>query len=242
MENKNSIDISIFFKRWKVILAFTLGAFIIGVCRATFFSSPVYEVSRAYSIKNSATYTNDDTSKVASINDMTVASSLTSIYKSYIDLPHVIAGLADYMNETRSDSEKISTGLLSSSISVQKVEQDVPIMLILVSTSDMRLSEEISSAVDTYLPPRVSDGLGYAELKAQGVPQKCVRRDSPIQSGVRLGIVGAILAFLLIAVSSIFSNKITDEDDFTKKYGIPVLGNIPNPILKQKGGNKKYDK
>ncbi len=242
MENKNTIDISIFFKRWRLILAFTLFTFIIGFCRATFFSSPMYEVSRAYSIKNSATYTNDDTSKVASINDMTVATSLTSIYKSYMDLPHIIAGLADYMNETRSDTEKISTGLLSSAISVQRVDKDVPIMLIIVSTSDMKLSEEISSAVDTYLPPRVSDGLGYAELKAQGVPQKHVRKDSPLRSGVRFGIVGAVLALLLIAVASIFSDKITDENDFTKKYGIPVLGNIPNPTLKQKGGNNKYGK
>ena len=58
MENKNTIDISVFFKRWKLIVSFILVAFIIGFCRATFFSSPVYEVSRAYSIKNSATYSN----------------------------------------------------------------------------------------------------------------------------------------------------------------------------------------
>ncbi|MBE6570769.1 MAG: hypothetical protein E7656_00790 [Ruminococcaceae bacterium] len=238
MENKNTIDISVFFKRWKLIVSFILVAFIIGFCRATFFSSPVYEVSRAYSIKNSATYSNDDSSKVTSINDMTVATNLTNIYKSYIDLPHIIEGLADFMNETRDDTDKISTRLLSSSISVQQVDKDVPIMLILVTTRDMKLSEEISSAVDTYLPPRVSDGLGYAELKAQGVPQKYVRKASPISSGIRFGIIGAILGLLAVAVSVFFSNKIAEEDDISKKYGLPVLGNIPNPTIKQKGGNR----
>lgn len=241
MENKNTIDISLFFKQWRMIITFALIAFVLGFCRATFFSSPVYEVSRAYSIKNSATYANDDTSKVASINDMTVATNLTNIYKSYIGLPHIMAGLADYMNETRTDADKLSTGILSSAISVKQVDQDVPIMLIIVSTSDMKLSEEISSAVDTYLPPRVSDGLGYAELKAQGVPQKSVRKESPLQTGVKFAIVGVVIALIIVAVSALLGNKITDEDDITKKHGISVLGNIPNPTIKQKGA-KRYGK
>ena len=238
MENKNTIDISVFLKRWKVIVSLMIVAFILGFCRATFFTDPVHEVSRAYSIKNSATYSNDDTSKATTTNDMMVATNLTNIYKSYIDLPHIIEGLADYMNETRADDEKISTGLLSSAISVQQVGQDVPIMLIRVITPDMRLSEEISSAVDIYLPPRVSDGLGYAELKAQGVPQKYTRKDSPIRVGITFAFAGAFLGLLLVAVSVFFSNKITDEDEISKKYGLPVLGNIPNPTVKQKGGNR----
>jgi capsular polysaccharide biosynthesis protein len=52
-------------------------------------------------------------------------------------------------------------------------------------------------------------------------------------------IVGALLAFIVVYVLSLFNTAIESEDEFKERYNIPVLGDIPDFAAAKSG---KYAK
>ena len=240
MINNNSIDLSVFLKKWRVILAFVLVAFILGFCKASFLSKPVHTYTRVCSVRNTEVFSNDSSSKSSSINDTEVSGYLVGMYSEYLKQSEILSPLADYMNQNAEEDQKITIGTLKSSISAQQVGE-FGLMRIVISNENLDLASRISNAVDVYLLPKMSEDLGYAEIKPQGDCLPSTRRVSPIQEGFRYGIIGAVLAALIILAISFLNNKVTDEEELTRKFGIPVLGAIPDPSVRRKGGSH-YEK
>ncbi len=235
MDN-NSVSLSFFLKKWRVILAFVLAGFFVGFSIASFFSKPVHVYTRLCSVRNNEVYSNDENSRSSTVNDTEVSRFLVGQYSVALSQSEFLSPMAEYMNENSDLDQKISVGTLKSSISVEQLE-DYGLMRIVVSNENKYLSEKISNAVDVYLLPKVSNDLGYAEITPQGERLDSVIKTSPVTSGIVSALIGAVLAVLLILASAFFNNKISDEEDLVQKYSIPVLGVIPDPTAKQKGAN-----
>jgi capsular polysaccharide biosynthesis protein len=237
MNSSNTFDFSILLKKWKMILTFAVVGAVVLYCYTAFFAKQTYQCSRAYVINNSISYSNDEASRQASESDLRVSQELVATYKEYINLPQVMSNFSQYISENY--NQNISYKYLGSCISIEQ-RSETGIMQIHVTTSDKYLSNIISDAIDEYLIPASNDDLEYAEIKSvnaagNGKIEREITKD-PLRATI-LGLIGG--AFIGVAISLFLyfiSNKITDEDEFAKRFNVPVLANIPDPSSSSKGG------
>ena len=229
----NSLEFSAFIKRWKIVFLFAVVGLVISYCYTSFFVKPSYLCSRSYFINNSATYSNDSASRSASMNDITVSRGLVETYRQYMANPNVLLGFVAHLKEQY--GYEFSYRQLGACIKVEAVGE-TELIRIHVTTGDKKLSSDISAAIDEYLIPKASDNMGYSEIKSvDGVPLENDIVPNPLRSGFFGAVIGAIFGVVLAFVLCALDNKIGEEDELIKKFGIPVLGNIPEISADSKG-------
>lgn len=233
MDSYINIELSVFIKRWRIILVAALVFCIALYSYTALFSKPSYWCSRSYIITNSVSYSNDESSRVASIGDLNVSQSLAETYGQLIKLDEMVSCLADYL--LKETGEEYSYRFLSSCIRVEVGSTEI--IKIRVSTGNMETSRIISNAVDTYLIPLAMEVVGSAEVKALPKLLDGVATTSPVKMGIVGFGGGVILSVAIILLNYLFNNKISDRDEFSKICRIPVLGTIPDPAMDLKGGN-----
>lgn len=237
MDLNNTIELSAVLKKWKIVFLFAIIGLVISYCYASFFVKPSYLCSRSYFINNNAEYSNDSMSKTPSINDITVSKELVETYRQYMANPNVLLEFAEHLKEQY--GYNFSYPQLGSYIKVDSAG-DTSLIQIHVTTGDKKLSSDISAAIDAYLIPKASDDLGYTEIKKFG--DRLVEKDiiaKPLSSGFYGAVIGILFGVGFAFILCVFDNKITEEDEFVKKFGIPVLGNIPELSADSKGRYKK---
>lgn len=237
MDTNITFDLSIFIKKWRIIAIVAVVCTLISYCYSTFFSQPSYWCSRAYTIVNNMSYSNDEESRTASINDMNVSRLLVETYTELLRLEEMVSCLSDYIQQEY--EIVVPYRKLRSCIRIE-TQGTTEIMRIIVTTNDKKLSRIISDSIDVYLIPLASDGVGSAEIISQGQPLDGINTTSTSKTCAIGFVFGAVFGAALIFVLYVFNNKVTDEEEFVKMFNIPVLGNIPEPFADK--GVYKYGK
>lgn len=234
MDSYINFDLTSFVKKWKIIAVAAVVCVLVAYCYSTFFSHPSYWCSRAYTIDNAVSYSNDDGSRQASINDMNVSRLLVETYTQLICLDEMMSCLSEYISGEY--GMEIPYRTLGSYVRIEP-QGTTEIMRIFVTTGDPQLSRVISDSIDVYLIPLASDGVGSAEIISQGQPLDGVKNPSTVKTCIIGLFIGLFLGAGIVFLLSVFNDKVTDEEEFVKKINIPVLGSIPEPVT-NKGGFK----
>lgn len=233
MEEGFSIDISSIAKRWRIIAVTAVIFAILFYCYASFFQHPTYRNAKVYVIVNNV-YAADQS---ASMNDITVSRSLAETYCGMIRMSEMMQQLSDYL--AAEYNTEISYQALRSCVDVNIVDQTESIR-IAVTTGDMSKTRIISEAIEGFLIPTVSRAYGSAEIKPFGEEINSINTPSVMKWCVLGFVFGAGASVAALVLFQVLYNRVKDEDDFTQKTGLTLLGVIPDPAYGTKGG--KYEK
>ena len=232
MEDYISLDIGAVAKRWKIIVVFAVVFAVLFYSYASFLQRPSYKNSKVYVIVNNV-YAADQS---ASMSDISVSRSLAETYCGMIRMSEMMQQLADYLLSEK--GMNISYQELRSCVSVDIVDQTESIR-ISVTTGDIDKTRIVSEAVESFLIPTVSRAYGSAEIKRFGDEINSINTPNVVRTSLAGFVLGAILGVAVLLLFQIVYNRITDEDDFSKKTDLPLLGVIPDPTSVAKGD--KYE-
>jgi capsular polysaccharide biosynthesis protein len=212
---------------WKLIVVVAALAAVIGFAVSEFMMVPEYEsTSELYVLTKSTTIT--------SLSDIQTSTSLTNDYIVVIKgrpvLEQVITNLG--LDETYAS--------LKGRVSVN-------------NPSNSRLLDITVTDTDPAMAKRIADEI--ADVGAAFISQKLVQDPpeivqygysdgSPVSPNVKKntilgGLLGAVLAIAIIAVSYLFNDSILGPEDIEKKLGMHVLGTLPLEDSEDDGDRRK---
>lgn len=104
------------------------------------------------------------------------------------------------------------------------------IFQISVTSNSAENSYQLTKAMEKIAPELIGD---YTNNISISVVDPAVLPDKPAGPNVMVytlfgGVFGLVLAFTIVLLIMVLDVKVHDEDELTKKYNLPVLGNIPN--------------
>ncbi|MBR5157211.1 MAG: hypothetical protein IKW59_05525 [Clostridia bacterium] len=218
--NLTLIDIvRMMLKRWWIILiAFILGA-------SVFFSYSKYLTIPTYTSSGSLYVNNirDKMSENVNMADMATSQMLVFTYvellqsKTFMSVVAEKSGLGyegDQISRMVSMVPKNETEIME----IKAVAHDPSEAQIIVNTILMNASSEIDRIIKS----------GSVEIIDFGnLPEKPSSPQIPLNTVVG-AIFGAAVAMGIILLLELLDNRIKNEDDLTKEYKYPILGNIPN--------------
>lgn len=226
MDNGNetmfTFDIRSLLKRWKIVLTSALACMLLFYCHAAFFTHPSYTNTKVYVIVNNI-YSADQT---ASVSDISASRSLAETYVSMLDVSEMMQQLSEYLNAEQ--GMNIGYQTLRSCIDVSIVGE-TEALRVSVTTGDVETTRIVSEAVEGYLIPTVSRAYGSAEIKRFGNEINRVNTTNVAKKALMGFVGGACVAVAVIVALQLFYNHVADEDEFSQKSSVPLLGVIPDP-------------
>lgn len=219
MEEIDLKELLLFFiKKIKIIIIVTVLVIVAGLGYSLFFKKPLYSgdvtiilVSKSNGVVGS------DTQSDVSLNQKLV-STYTNIVKSRAILKQVKENLnLDYSIDT-----------LSSMISVSSVET-TEIIKISVSDNDPDEAVLIANNVAEVFEKEITS---IYNLENVQVIDKAEADYNPYnihtaRDAIIFALAGFVLSSAIVFIMYYFNNNISSSDMIEKKFGIPVLGNIP---------------
>ncbi len=234
MFSDNEMDLRFLFKlilkKWKIVVAISLVFFLFAFIYSSFFATEVYRVKTSFVVRN----TNDSYSY--SINELSASRLLVETCAEIIETDEMMQYLSKAIDG------KYSAAHLKSAISVRKT--DTELMEIHVTSSSFEVANDICYIVSTTLIPHIRENI-IKGCDISGLEEVCGSA-TPISPRVGYNcavaiVFGAVLGVCIILVSNIVNNKISDAEEFSRRYSIPVLGNIPDISNVSKGGYNYYE-
>lgn len=205
-------------RAWIIVLcAVVLAA---SVCVYTVnFVTPKYEASVTIYVNNNSSRDNT----YISSSDLAVALRLVATYVNIIQSDTV---LEKVIAET---GLKISAGQLRSMISAEAVEE-TEMFKVTVTTSNPRMSADLANAIASVAPEEIAGIIEGSSAKIIDYARVPTNRSSPnyVTNTVLGGMIGAVLAVVVIVLANMLDVRVKHEDDLAKICTVPVLGMIPD--------------
>lgn len=204
----------------------------IGCVYSIFIQKPLYTSKTSIVLTGFSTITNGESTITQT--DLNINSKLVSTYQEIVKSRRVLSQVIERLNLDYTAEE------LAKKISVYSVS-DTEIIEIAVTTEKANeaylianeVSEAFSSEVkDLYNLSNVSV-LDNAEMASFPSNMNLVK-----QILIYL-VVGIVLACLVLFVTFYFDTTIKSAQDIEKRYGLPILGTVPDYNKKKKRGSKK---
>lgn len=219
-------------KRWKLIFLIGLiGAVMAGFYTANFttltYTSTVEFLAYAQDSRQELSDSSTQAQTTSNTSRMNYAIKMLSTYIELFKTNEFNQSVADELNDQYATS--YSAASIKNATAIQTVE-DTAMFKVTVTTTDADLSYQIAHQLETSIPNKMSEtnnglvnaSVEDAALKAttsesRGYPKKCL-----------IGFMGgAILAVAYIILRDLLDVRIKNSDELTQRYGIPVLGTIP---------------
>jgi len=222
-------------KIWIIIISILLcGA--IAFSYAFFFVTPKYE-SRAMLYVNNSNISLGSASLSITSSELSAAKSLLDVYviilSSRTTLEAVIEQ-ADLDYTYKELSKMVSAG------SVNGTE----VFDIVVTSDDPAEAERIVNTIVEILPKRIADIIQGSSVRIVDTAVIQPGRVSPSYSKYTIVgmLLGAVLSCGVIIVLDLLDTSVRDEDYLIEKYGLPVLGVIPDLNAKKSPSYAYYKK
>ncbi len=229
--------LSAILKKWKLIVLFA----VIGALLAYFYTANFTTLSYTSNVEF-LSYAQDTNQELADSNAVSQQTSNTSkmnyaikMLPTYIELfqtNEFTQSIAAELNERYGTN--YSGSYIKSSMSIETIT-DTAMFKVTVTTTDPDKSYQIANQLESSIPNKMkltNNGLVNATVEdtalkatsseSRGYPKKCI-----------IGFAaGAILAAAYIILRDLIDVRIKSNDDLAERYGIPVLGTIPEFDLK----------
>lgn len=248
---EQTIDLKALFftllRRWKEILAGTLIGLICAFVFSTNFMEPMYSSNFSFYI-NTGDQISSSSAATAVYQEQLASQSVVPDLIKAMQQSDLMTQVADLLNtKYASDLNTeygvdglITEGLVAGSVYFSSL-QDSRIIDVSVTTIDPELSKNICVALEEAIPPMLSklarvDAQTFGIIRANPVP---VSPNVPKNM-----FLGAFFGFFIVAfivfLFFFFDTRITGSTAFEAKFGVSVLGKIPDLNKLKAGKEYKY--
>ena len=243
--------ITLLIKRWKIIILFALlGTLLAYFYTANFttltYSSSVEFLAYAQDTQQELSDSTAAAQQASNTSKMNYAIKMLDTYIELFKTNEFNQTIATDLNDTYNTS--YTAGQIKGAVSYEEVN-GTSMFKVTVTTTNADMSYQIAKQLETSIPEKMKNtnnslvmasvedtALKASASESLGYPKKCL-----------VGFVaGAVLAAAYIILRDLLDVRIRGNDNLSDRYGIPVLGTIPefelkassNKNSKQKGGSK----
>lgn len=196
---------------------------------AIFFSSSVFFITPQYEAK-AELYVLTKTNSTTSLNDLQVGTSLSDDYMVVVNRRSVLMQVIENLelDMDYKDLEKcVSTSMLSDRILEITVKNPKP-------DRAVEIAEELAAVSASYISQKMKQDPPTILEHAYSDRNKV--EPSLGKNTVIGGIIGFLIAAILVAISVMLNDSIMTTDDVVNKLGISVLGTLPLEHAEYDGG------
>lgn len=231
IENEKEIDIAhlgrIFLKRIWLILAVAV------VFSAAFFIYSKVFIKPTYRSYFTAYVNNKiaDTGVNTSTSDLTASMGLVYVYEDIMTSRSVLTQAA---KECGTSFGQISRCVTAS------VSETAPVVTIMVETTNRKLSYKLAQKIAEIAPIKVAEVVDGSSMRIIDEPLPPGGKASP--NSRRSATTGFLLGFILSTLLLVFMDLVYDTvqsgEDMERRYGVPVIGHIPDAIQAEKSDER----
>lgn len=215
-------------KIWLILLVGIIGGILANI-GTRIFISPTYRTSFTAYVNNR---TNLEGSTSVTSADLSASKSLANTYakiltsRSMINLAAEKAGMQDMGN------------MLNSAVSVS-VSPDTEILTMSVTMTDPDVATKFAQVLTEVAPEYMSRIVEGSSMQIIDEPVRPTGKYSPnYRRNTGIGIIAGMAAIsLFILVLEVMDDRVKDEDDLRRRYGMVVIGTIPNLMTADKHGS-----
>ncbi|MBR0528428.1 MAG: lipopolysaccharide biosynthesis protein [Ruminococcus sp.] len=244
----------------RLIIIITVIAGVAGYSYAKFVLPLQYTSSIKIYVTNGVRNSNDDDDDNELINgaDINTARSLAATYIVILDDTSVYEAISDRLLEdykiedlrnyfTVATDEKgkeyIPTGQIKRLITIAAVN-NTEVLQVTVTSEVPNFSADICSYISDIAPDMIirTTKAGYVETVSP--PKVPTSPSGPnIMRYLLLGLVaGLVISVGIVLVANFFDNTVKSGEEIKERFGVPVLAEIPDIFMDEKGGSSKYGK
>ncbi len=211
-----------------IIIAGLLCA-IIALAGTMFLVHPTYRAGFTSYVNNKNGTENTTTMQNS---DVTASQSLTYTYAAIMKSRSVVEDALESAELTGKYTYADVSGAISTS-----TETNTQLLNLYVTLEDAEDAYQLASAIADIAPDYVSDIVEGSSMKIVVEPNLPISPYSPnTKKNTAVGFaVGAVLMILWVLFRMITDNRIKGEAQLEEKFGIPVIGSIPNVDEARKG-------
>lgn len=230
-------------KKWKLILIVAL----IGTMAAYFYTANFVDLTYTSTVEFLA-YTQDakqdltDSSTasqtVSNTSKMNYAIKMLNTYIELFQTNEFNQTVAEELNEE--NGQNYSGSDIKGAVTIETVP-DTAMFKITVTTKDADTSYQIAKQLETSIPKKMdntNNGLVSASVEDSarkattfeklGYPKKCA-----------IGFMaGAVLAIAFVILRDLLDVRIKSSDELSERYGVPILGTIPEFEIKTNNNSR----
>ena len=230
-ENRDEIEIDLWalFKavwkgKWLVILV-TLLFGILAFLYTQFLITPTYRTTLTAFVNNRAASANgSDSVDGLSSGDTSAAKQLTYTYASIISSRPILEEAA-----LQAGLGNLPYSTLQKTVSAS-VQDNTQLVNLSVTMTDPENALKFAQAIATVAPDRLAEIVEGSSMKIVSYPTLPTRPNYP--SKRRNTLLGMLLgAFLMVAylvIRELLDTRVRSEQELEEKFGIPIIGTIPN--------------
>lgn len=213
---------------WLILLAGIIGGLLANL-GTRLFISPTYRTSFTAYVNNRTNL--EGTTSVTS-SDLSAAKSLANTYariltsRSMINHAAEKAGMQDMEN------------MLGNAVAVS-VSPDTEILTVSVTMTDPDLATQFAQLLTEVAPEYISKIVEGSSMQIIDEPVRPTGKYAPnYRRNTGIGVIaGMALICMIIFVLEVMDDRVKDEDDLRRRYGLVVIGTIPNLLTADKHGS-----
>lgn len=219
-------------------------------CYAKFWLPVQYTSSVSIYVKNSS----ENNSQTATASDLSAAKSLASTYIVILDDDVVYEKVSEKLLETyhsdqmsrfftvkkdESGKEYIPSSQIRSKVKAAAINNTEVIKLTAV-TKDPQLSADICNIISDFAKELLIQVTKAGSVESIGSAKVPTSPSGPdVKKYAIIGVLlGAVIAIAIIIIRKLLDNCINSAEEIKQKFGIPVLGEIPDLEIDEKEGNR----
>ena len=221
MEEQININdiLSLFARRWWVILLCGLIVGAVTFSFTYFLVAPVYTSSGTLYVNN----VKDKNAINLTQNDIMLSQKLVNTYAE------ILNSETFRQNISRKLDSEVTSSQIKKMIKMSGVGE-TEILKVSASSTDPEMARKVVQAILVSAPEEIVRVVKAGSVEIIDNANVPTIPSSPnIQLNTIIGILaGILLAILIIFIIEFFDTTVKDEADLTNKYELPVLGTIPN--------------
>jgi capsular polysaccharide biosynthesis protein len=242
----------------KMIIIITVIAGIAGYSYAKFVLPLQYTSSIKIYVTNGTKLPDAVDANQINAQDLTTARSLAATYIVILDDALMYESisdrlLADYEEEDLKNyftisvddkgKEYIPAGQIKRLISISAVN-NTEVLQVTVTSQVPKFSADICTYISDFAPEIITRTTKAGAVETVSPARVPTSPSGPnIPRFLLLGMVGGLAISIGIAlVSTFFDNTVKSGEEIKERFGVPVLAEIPDIFMDEKGGSSKYGK
>lgn len=209
-----------------IVITILFGLVAFGLSK--YFLTPKYqsEITMIVDNRKSTTLYDSDAETKTLTSDITASQQLVPTYIEMIKSRNVLQAVADRVENTT--GEKYTYNEIKNMTTASSVA-NTEILRVTVELSDAAMAREIAETIADVAPQKIQQFIERSDVK---IIDNARISTSPVSPNTRNNtILGALFGMLLslafILLRELFDVRVKSADDLVNKFGIPVLGAIP---------------
>ena len=200
-----------------IILAVLVGGATYAYFKIT--AVPTYKSTSQILITTEAQQTSTDVNTSA----MTGAQNLLPTYINVLKSKNFLTTVSDDLDN------KYSVDDINKMMSLTDVK-DTNIINLEIKNPDAHVAYLVASSIVNNAPSEIARVFGGGSTKITEYPEEATKSEQlhTARNSIIGLVVGAVVAMVIIFLVNMFDTRVKSKDELVEKYGLPILGEIPN--------------